>query len=439
MIKIIFTLVFFLFVALGGVWISGNSFPISAVFLDYHIETTAAKLAIFLLISLVLVYSILRLLSWVKNSPSRFASKLQKDKEKQGYRDLMRGFSALASGDMDYAKKLGDRAESALIDQPLVKLLQAQTSVLSNKPYEAEKYYSELTKVEESRIIGYRGLISQAIENRELPRALELAEDLHKLNPSSAWVNESMIDLAMRNEDWEKVERFTLKAKKAGSLTAMESKINLAIVHYFYARGHYEKKAYEAAIADLKLALKNNPKFMSATILLAQVLFDAKEHKAALKHIVKAWKVRPHPRLAEIYEQVVSETAPDKKLKKFEKLLKASPNEICSVMSYAHVALKVEETEKAKESILRGLEMRETRKLCLLMSEIEDREKWQARAANAESDKVWYCSQTGSEYPSWQLYSNSGFFNTIIWGYNQQNVVDGQNLQNQMDSFLLIK
>lgn len=418
---------------------SGNSFPITVDFLDYRMETTAAKLAIVGMFFLVFVYSVLRLFLWIKNSPSRFADKLQKDKEKQGYRDLMQGFSALASGDMSHAKKLGDRAEAALKGQPLVKLLQAQTSVLSNKPFEAEKHYAELAKIEESRIVGYRGLISQAIENRELPRALELAEDLHKLNPGSSWVSESMIDLAMRNENWTKVENYTFKAKKAGTLSNMEADINLALVHYFSAKKHYSAGKFESAILELKIALKHNPKFMAAIILLAQVLMEAKEFKAAVKHIEKSWKTRPHPKLSEIYAQVISETAPDKKLKKFEKLLKLNPTEIDSIVAYAQIAMKMEEKEKAKLEIIRGLEIRETKKLCLLMAEIDDTQKWQARAVNAESDKVWYCSQTGSECPTWQLYSNSGFFNTIIWGYNQQSGEQGENMQNQMDSFLLIK
>lgn len=443
MIKLILTLILFLGIALFGVWVSNNNFPIVANLLDYQIETTAAKLSVALLIFVLIAYSILRLLAWVKNSPTRFASKLQKDKEKQGYRDLMRGFSALAAGDMSYAKKLSDRAESALKHQPLVKLLQAQTAVLSNKPFEAEKYYLELTKTEESRILGYRGLIAQAIENHELPRALELSEDLHKLNPSAVWVNEAMIDLAMRNENWDKVENYTLKAKKNGVLNRISADINLAIVNYFHARERFEKVDYAAAVKDLRISLKHNPKFLPAVILLARALYEERELKAAAKHIESAWKTRPHPQLAEVYEQVIvaltPDISPEKKLKKFEKLLKANPNGIESILAYAKLAIEVGQETKAVEEIRRGLEIRETKKLCLLMADIEEYSKWQERAKNAESDKVWYCSQSGSEYANWQLYSNSGFFNTIIWGYNQQSGLLGGNLQNPMDSFLLIK
>jgi HemY protein len=443
MIKLIFTLILFLAIALFGVWVSNNNFPIVANLLDYQIETNAAKLSVATLIAALIMYSVIRLLTWVKNSPTRFAAKLQKDKEKQGYRDLMRGFSALAAGDMTYAKKLADRAESALETQPLVKLLQAQTAVLSNKPFEAEKYYLELTKTDESRILGYRGLIAQAIENHELPRALELSEDLHKLNPSATWVNEAMIDLAMRNQDWDKVEKYTFKARKSGILNRISADINLAIVHYFYALERFEKIDYAAAIKDLRLALKYNPKFLPAIILLAQALYEERELKVAAKHIEAAWKVRPHPQLANVYEQVITamspELSPEKKLKKFEKLLKINGDDIESIIAYASLAIKLNQESKAAEEIRRGLEIRETKKLCLLMADIEEYSKWQQRAISAESDKVWYCTQAGSEYANWQLYSNSGFFNTIIWGYNQQSMIISGNLQNPMDSFLLIK
>ncbi len=443
MIKIIFTLIFFFFVALFGVWLNNNNFPIVVDLLDYKIETTAAKLLVLVLILLVAVYSVLRFLSWVKNSPRKFASKLQKDKEKQGYRDLMQGFSALAAGDMSHAKKLGERASKALKEEPLVKLLQAQTCVLANKPFEAEVFYKELADNDESRIVGYRGLINQAIENGELPRALELSEDLHKLNPSSEWVNESMIDLAMRNAEWDKVEKYTLKAKKGGALNKQQASINLAITYYSYAREHYAEEDFSAAVADLKKALKHDAQFLPAIILLARALLDGKEFKAAAKHVEASWKKFPHPELAEIYGKVLDETAPDKKLKKFEKLLKSNSGEVESVIAYVREAIAQKNYESARTEIERGLEIRETKKLCYLMAEAQlegaAQEKWKERASAAKSDKVWYCVETGSECKKWHLYSNSGFFNTMIWGYNNQISAEAGNLQNPIDSFLLIK
>jgi len=447
MIKLIFTLTFFLFIALFGVWVDNNNFPIVANFLNYQIETTAAKLSVAALICFVFIYGILRLFLWVKNSPARFASKLQKDKEKQGYKDLMQGFSALAAGDMSYAKKLSDRAEKALEGQPLVKLLQAQVSVLANKPFEAEKYYSEMTKIEESRIIGYRGLISQAIESRELGRALELAEDLHKLNPNAIWVNEAMIDLAFRNHDWERAEKFTLKAQKSGALNRLSAQQNLAIVHYFYALKHAENKEFSAAVNELKSSLKNNPKFLPANILLARAYYEEADYKAAAKHIELVWKTKPHPQLAEIYELVINRLDPDKKLKKFEKLMKSNPDDIESILAYAQVAVRLNYSDKAKIELERALQIRETKKVCHMLNQFEKRDIWRVREENAEHDKCWHCSQTGIEYTAWQLYSNTGtagdvnrgFFNTIIWDYPQQSFAHLQNLQNPMDSFLLIK
>jgi len=387
MIKLIFILFFLLCIALFGVWVDNNNFAIMGSFLDYQIETSAAKLSVVSLIAFIFIYSILKLFSWVKNSPARFANKLQKDKEKQGYRDLMQGFSALAAGDMSYAKKLGDRAENALANQPLVKLLQAQVAVLSNKPFEAEKYYSELAKIEESRIVGYRGLISQAIESNELGRALELAEDLHKLNPNAVWVNEAMIDLAFRNQDWALAEKYTEKAQKSGALNRLTAQINLAIIYYFYAQKHVANKEWTSAIAALKTALKNNPKFLPANILLARAFYENWDYKLAASHIEKIWKTKTHPQLAEIYQLACNKIDSKKAAKRFEKLINSNP-----------------ENDNPNQG-----------------------------------EKGWYCLETGMQYPAWQLYSHSDNFNTIMWSNPPQNSLKLKNLQNTMDSFLLIK
>ena len=74
-------------------------------------------------------------------------------------------------------------------------------------------------------------------------------------------------------------------------------------------------------------------------------------------------------------------------------------------------------SDEAKEILLEALKTKETKSLCLLMAQIDDKIAWQNRAENAIADKTWHCRVTGARYPFWQLYSDSGELNTIVYGY----------------------
>lgn len=435
MIRIIFTLLFFFVVALLGIWINSHSFAIDAKFLNYRVETTSAKLTLVVFVLGSFFYALVRLIGWIKNSPVNFARSLKKDRQKQAYRDLMQGFSALAGADVSYAKKLADRAEKALEAEPLVKLLQAQIAVVAGKPVDAEKYYAELAKTESSRIVGYRGLISQALASNETERALKLAEDLQKLNPNSHWANGAIIDLALREQDWRKAEAYVEKARKADAITRDEAREKLAVIYYFYAKQMLGTNDSDRVIEHLHKALKYNSNFLPALILLAEIYLVTEEFKKAEKLIETVWKTQTHPMLAEVYEKICDKKNPEKKLKKFERLYKINSQDVDSVATYAAIAIKLKQPELAKQVLEKILQKIETKKLCALMGMVDPQKNWNEREKAAKADKNWVCELTGVQYANWQAFSGSGFFNTIVWDFPSQKLA----IQNPMDSFLLIK
>lgn len=439
MLKTIFILLFFFLFALLGVWMKAHDFPITGEYDGYLIETSAARLALALFLFLFSFYGVLKLIFWIKASPQRITGRIEKRKNEDGMKSLMEGFSALASGDVEYARKLASRAENDLGERSLIKLLQAQIAVVDNKPAEAEEIYGELTKAEDAKFIGYRGLISQAIENKEMERALELAEDLLKLNPVSKWINEAVTDLSFRNGEWQKALDYTNKAKKNGALNNMEAKINYMLIHFLKAQDFYSEGKLDDAIENLQISLKNNKKFLPSIILYVQILVSKGEHKKAAKIIEKQWKFLPHPKLAKSYEKIFEDLTPDKLLKKMKGLAKLRRDSIQTSLLLAKSYIAVGEKAKAKEELEAARKIRETKEICELMSKIDSTIDWERRSDNAEQGKCWHCMQTGKIYNEWKLFSDEGHFHSIIWDYPQK--VTGYNNSNinDDDKFLLIK
>ena len=413
MFKLIIMVVLLSLVAALGSLLYYYDFPISAEFQSYLIETSAARVIIILILAFIIFYALISLLFWLKNSPKRLVAKRRTVRSEEAYNNLTRGFSALASGDIAKAQKYSDKAQKTLPNQPLVNLLKAQVAVVGEDQENAEKYYRLLASNEDANFLGYRGLISHA-PNPE--KAAEIAEELLRKNPKSAWAAEALIDLSFKNAAWDKLEKFLKKAEANRAIPKEVLKEKFAVFYYMKSKIAAAEARIEDAewLAERSLKYKNN--FVPAAIFLAELFIKHDEYKKAKRIVEETWRICPHPMLAASYDEALS-ALQESKIKKITKLYQTSPDDAESVAYYANALIESGQMEEAKQILEHGLGIRSTRKLCAIMSRIDDKTLWQNKMENAREDKCWYCALTGARYYNWQLYSDSGKLNTINWGY----------------------
>lgn len=417
MLKLLLILFFVGLLAFGGYLLQAYDFPITAEFNSYLVETSMARLVIVLVFSFVILYGLVKLLFWLKNSPKRLLSKIRKENEQQGYRDIMNGFSALAAGSPERARKFASKADRALPGQSLVKLLQAQVAVAKNERTEAEGFYKELTLTEEGRFVGFRGLISQSITGNDSVKALKIADDLLRDNPKSEWLNEALIDLTFRTSDWEKLERYLKKAEANKALPKDKLKERFAVFYYLKAKiAQADGRVLDAEWLGER-SLKYKPDFLPAGLFMAELYNMAEKYKKAKLLVEKFWPTQTHPRFMRAYETALLNTTGREKAKKVKKLYEKAPDDVESSAFYARILIEEHQSPEARTILSHGLKVRETKALCALMAEIDDRIAWEHRAENATGDKCWYCIVTGARYADWQPYSESGELNTIHWGF----------------------
>lgn len=417
MLRVLSIFIFISLAAGAGYVLKDYDFRLSGEFMGYYIEISAAFLAVCFLFFLILFYSLLRFLWWVRTSPSRIAAKLHKDKVGKAYKEIMLGFSALAEGDHARAAKYGKSAAKVLPGQPLPLMLQAQGASMGGERTEALEFYRQLSETEEGKFVGYRGLIASAIEGKQPGEAMRTAEELLKTNPKSRWLNEAIIDLAFRAHAWDKAERFIRKAEANKAIPKAELAGRFAVFYYIRARAARIEKRFEDAQWLTEKSLKYKQDFIPAAILYSSLMISSGQFKKAKKHIEEVWKLCPHPALAADYERAIQEYKPEKRLKLAEELFDSNPSDYESVIFYAKALLAAGKTAEAKEKLLKAASFRETRALCQLMAQVDDAKLWLSRKDVAEDDKCWYCSKTGARYLEWQIYSDSGEFNTIVWGF----------------------
>jgi HemY protein len=204
-----------------------------------------------------------------------------------------------------------------------------------------------------------------------------------------------------------------LEAKRLSACVLYENALTLA-----------EQKRWDFSIAVLEDVLRKQQDFTPASALLAKAYMKQGEIKRALKVIVNAWKIAPHPLLTESLLLCWSENKDRQKVVHgAEKLAIFMPEHRESQFLLAELSLKQNDLRSARAYLNHLLQGQETVRVCRLMGELEnlndDHEQaasWLKRAGSAVSEPHWTCSQCQHISDSWQMACNHcGSIASLAW------------------------
>jgi HemY protein len=179
-----------------------------------------------------------------------------------------------------------------------------------------------------------------------------------------------------------------------------------------------EDGALQSALEANKLA----PDLVPAAALAGQILSRRAELRRAAKIIEAAWKVQPHPELAEVYLNLRPGDSALDRLQRAETLAKLSSWDPEARLALALAALEAREFGRAREVLRPLLDERPTVRTCLLMADIEQAEHgatgevrgWLARAARSPRDPVWIADGVVSD--RWGPVSPvTGHLDAFVW------------------------
>jgi HemY protein len=267
----------------------------------YRIDTSVGILL--LAAGLVAVLAAIVYRSWggIKRTPGDIGRKLAANREKRGYRALTQGMVAVAAGEAGEAQRWARKADELLDAPPLTMLLSAQAAQLDGDHQAAKRYFNAMLERDETRFLGLRGLITQALRDGDEPAALEYVRSAHTLRPNTPWVLETLFDLSEQAGDLEEAERAAREAAQGKVLPAPEAKRKHAVVLL--------ERAYKAQHAGdpnqtlklVKQARKAAPDLVPASVLHAELLVGSGRRGTAARMLERAWGAAPHPALIEPY------------------------------------------------------------------------------------------------------------------------------------------
>jgi HemY protein len=397
-LKVLFFLALILAAGFGFSWIADRPGDISLVWQGQSYQTTliVAITALVALVALVMAFWwVIRTLWTSPHSVRRFFRARKRDR---GYQALSTGLIAAGAGNALLARKMSARARGLIrADQePLIRVLDAQTALIEGRHDEARRLYQEMSDDPETRELGLRGLYVEANRLGAHEAARQYAETAAEHAPYLPWAAKATLEYRCRAGQWDDAIRLLDQQRIANVLDRHEADRLKAVL--LTARAQDQLEAEPAAARDSALkALKLAKDLVPAAIVAAKAYVREDNLRKAASTLEQVWKIEPHPEIAAAYLRARSGDSAADRLKKAEKLEALKPNNYESLLAVAEAALDAQDFKRARTKAEAAARMGSRERVYLLLADIEEAETgdqgrirhWMGQALKAPRDPSW--------------------------------------------------
>jgi HemY protein len=418
MIRVALYLIFVGAIAYGVALLADRLGDVVVIWQGLQIETPLWVLGAAILVAAIVLSFVLGFIRWIVRSPIVLSRLLRNRRGVRAYEAISRGLIAVGAGDIAAAQRFTAEVQRLAPGEPLALLLSAQAAQLAGDRDAAERAFRTMAVRPDTKALGLHGLFIEAQRRNDAGGAGAYAEEAARIAPSLGWAGTAVLEARCRDGDWagalnlleqqrRMLDKATYRRQRAVLLTARA----LAV------EDSDRDAAKEFALEANKLA----PDLVPAAALAGRLLAEGGHLRKANRIIDSAWRVNPHPELAQAYAELRSGESARDKLKRIEAGARRVPGHIEGALAVARAALDAQEFAKARSELSPYLD-RPTRRVCVLMAKLERSERndegrareWMARALNAPPDPQW----TADGYVSdrWLPVSPvSGRIDAFVW------------------------
>jgi HemY protein len=417
MIRIVLFLIALGLVAAGFAWFADRPGDIVLTWQGYRVETSllVALVALIVLVLLILLaWSILRA---VWRTPDNVSWFFRHRRAMKGHQAITRGLIAVGAGDRKLARRSADDAGRLSPGEPLALLLEAQAAQMSGDRAGAERAFRAMTRRDETKLLGLRGLYIEAQRANDHTTARKVAEEAIATSPALGWAGEAVLEERCAAADWagalETLERMRPGLEKA----EYRRKRAVLLTARAFALDEIDRDASRDAVLE---AVKLAPDLVPAAAFAGRRLAEADEPRKARRILERAWEASPHPDIAEAYANVRLGDSARERLTRMQKLADKVPGQREGALAVARAALEARDFETARKALAPFLTA-PTQRVAALMAEIEEAEhgdtgrvrEWMSRAVHASGDPVWTAEGVVSD--RWLPVTPSGRLDCFEW------------------------
>ena len=435
MLRILFFLVLVFALGVGFAWLADRPGDMVVTFDGYQYQVS-------LMVAAVIVTAITAavMLTWwlaksIWSSPYTVARYFRVRRRDRGYQALSTGMIAAGAGDAELARKKKKEAMKLISadQEPLIHLLDAQASLLEGNHEGARAKFEAMLADPETRLLGLRGLYLEAERLGDRQAARHYAERAAEVAPQLGWAAESTLEQKAEAGQWNEALRIVDAQKSTRQIQRETAHRRKAVLLTAKARDLLDADPTGAKTAALE-AVRLAPELVPASVVAARALFRLGDIRKGAKIIETAWKLEPHPELADAYVHARPGDSTHDRLERARKLQSLRRNNVESSLAVARAALDAGEYGLARREAETAARLGSRESVFLLLADIEEAEtgdqgkirQWLGRAVRAPRDPAW--TADGSIFERWVPISPiSGRLDAIEWrsqGEKQGQIVD---------------
>ena len=345
MIRVVMFLLAVAVLAAGFVWFADRPGDVVITWMGYHIETSvmvAALAVAALVLVLMVLWTIVR---GILRSPEQVSLFFRHRRAMKGYLAISRGLVAIGAGDLHSARKAAADAARLSPGDPLALLLAAQSAQMAGDRGDAERAFREMTRREDTKLLGLRGLYIEAQRRNDPDAARLAAEEAGRASSAPAWAGQAVLDYRCAASDWAGALDALDAMKGALEKTDYRRKRAVLLTARALALEEIDRDTSRAAVLE---AVKLAPDLVPAAALAGRRLAEAGEARKARKILEKAWAVNPHPDIAEAYANLRLGDSARERLARMQKLADMVPGQLEGALAVARAALDAREFAGAR-------------------------------------------------------------------------------------------
>jgi HemY protein len=394
-IRVVIYLALIGLLALGAEWLADRPGDVTIHWLGHQIETSVMVLAMAVAAVAVLAVALWTAASALLRSPNQVGRHLRARRGARGYRSVSQGLVAVGSGDAVAARKFMEEASRIAPGEPLTLLLQAQTAQLAGDRAGAVRSFEQMAGREDTRLLGLHGLFVEARRRNDAGAALLHAEEAARHDSVPGWAGRAVFEFRCIAGDWpgalHRLEH-NIKSRLLDKTTYQRQRAVLLTAQAIAAEDADRNRARELALEATKLA----PGLVPAAALAGRLLAEAGDTRRAGRIVEAAWRLNPHPDLADAYAYLRPGDSARERLARIETLAGKAPGNVEAALAVARAALDAQEFAVARAA-LTPLAITPTRRVAALMAELEQKQhgdegrarEWMKRALLARRDPAW--------------------------------------------------
>jgi HemY protein len=409
--------------AWGLMWLADNPGVVSVTWggVEYRLSL---MLALGFIAAIAILWSIVwGLLRFVFRIPSLMSLAAQARRREKGLTAVSRGLIAVGAGDARAAAKHAAEASRLLERHPMTKLLRAQAAQLAGDRQAAIAAYNEMLERHETHGLGLRGLHVEARRSGDHEAALQYAVRANAHAPA-AWAGQAVLDDRTRRGDWTGALATVDSNAAARLIDKPTANRWRAVIKTAIAEEQMDRDP-KGALALAQEACRLAPSLVPAAAIYGRLAALSGDYRRATKALENAYAQTPHPDLAAAYLRVRHGDSAEDRLARARTLARVAPNDPESMLTVGRAAVEAHDRDAACAAIAPLLasdspQGRPTRRVCLLMADIEEAEnhqgavrEWLGRAARAPRDKAWVADGFISD--RWAPVSPSGALDAFVW------------------------